>query len=184
MMKCGYFAFQGGDWEAYQSIFKVEIRATEWAFERKREAFGKVAKDEAERLNMVQGIMSKSADFLRRVIHRASRRTRRCHDVVSGTKLQQFSPGGLGVVDFSSEEAPQLVVRSLWKNMIGERPTGYWWCKQVTVPVRQKCSKRTRCRKVCVKNQQKDGGSPIQSIVAKLLRKKQERHYGGPEKLY
>ena len=22
--------------------------------------------------------------------------------------------------------------------MIGERPTGYWWCKQVTVPVQAK----------------------------------------------
>ena len=34
--------------------FKVEeIRATEWAFDRIREAFGEVAKDEAGRLNIV-----------------------------------------------------------------------------------------------------------------------------------
>ena len=25
--------------------------------------------------------------------------------------------------------------------MIGERPTGYWWCKQVTVPVQAKVFK-------------------------------------------
>ena len=36
------------------TIFKVEMRATEWAFERIREAFEKVAKDEAGRLNIVK----------------------------------------------------------------------------------------------------------------------------------
>ena len=44
------------------------MRATEWAFERIREAFEKVAKDEAGRLDIVHGIMLKSTDFLRRVI--------------------------------------------------------------------------------------------------------------------
>ena len=43
-------------------IFKVEVSATEWAFERIREAFEKVAKDEARSLNIVQGIMLKSTD--------------------------------------------------------------------------------------------------------------------------
>ena len=33
-------------------------------------------------------------------------------------------------------------------------------------------------------DKQKDGDSPVQSNVAGLLRKKQEGHYGGPEKLY
>ena len=68
MMKYGYFALKGRDWEKYKSIFKVEKKATEWAFERIREAFEKVAKDEAGRLNIVQGIMLKSTDFLRRII--------------------------------------------------------------------------------------------------------------------
>ena len=62
------------------------------------------------------------------------------------------------------------------KNMTGERPTGYWWYKQVPVPVRLRCSKRTRYRKVCVKtnalkllaNQPKDGDCPTQSIVRGL----------------
>ena len=71
--------------------------------------------------------------------------------------------------------------QSVEKNMNGERPTGHWWYKQVTVPVRQRCSKRMRCRKVCVcvcenlinalkllANQQKDGDSPIQSVVTGL----------------
>ena len=44
MMKYKYFVLRGGDREKSESIFKVEIRATEWAFERIREAFEKVPK--------------------------------------------------------------------------------------------------------------------------------------------
>ena len=44
------------------------------------------------------------------------------------------------------------------------------WYKHLLVSVRQRCSKRMRCRMVCVclTNQQKDGDSPVQSIVAGL----------------
>ena len=41
--------------------------------------------------------------------------------------------------------------QSVEKIMNGERPTGYWWYKQVSVPVRQRFFKRMRHRKVCVK---------------------------------
>ena len=54
-------------------------------------------------------------------------------------------------------------------------PTGYWWYKQVTVPVRQRCSKRMRVPQgVCenlinalklLANQPKDGDCPILSIT-------------------
>ena len=44
MMKCGYFASKDGDSEECKIIFKVEVSATEWAFEGVREAFEKVAK--------------------------------------------------------------------------------------------------------------------------------------------
>ena len=65
--------------------------------------FEKLAKGEAGRLSVVQGILS---------AHRCAR----CHDIVSVPKLQQFSPGGLRVVGFSwEEEALQLVVRNLWR---------------------------------------------------------------------
>ena len=82
---------KGGDWEEYKSIFKVEARATEWAFERIREAFEKVAEEEARRLSTVKRIMLKSTDYLA-AHHCASRRARRCHDVISVPKLQQLSP--------------------------------------------------------------------------------------------
>ena len=56
--------------------------------------------------------------------------------------------------------------------------------QSVTVPVRQMCSKRMRCRKVCenltnalklVANRQKDGDGPIQSIVTQAFVKETEK---------
>ena len=54
MMKQAFFALKRGDWEEYEGIFRVEAKATEWAFDRKHEAFEKVAKDEARKLSTVQ----------------------------------------------------------------------------------------------------------------------------------
>ena len=56
MMKQAFFALKGGDWEEYKSIFRVQAKATEWAFDRIQEAFEKVAKDEARKLSTVQKI--------------------------------------------------------------------------------------------------------------------------------
>ena len=57
MMKQAFFVLKGGDWEEYKSIFRTEVKATEWAFDRIQEAFEKVAKDEARKLSTVQEIM-------------------------------------------------------------------------------------------------------------------------------
>ena len=66
--------------------------------------------------------------------------------------------------------------------MNGERPTGYWWYTQV--PVRQKVLKAHAAPQgLCVNlinalkllaNQQKDGGGPIQSIVADFCERSRE----------
>ena len=64
----GFLALKGGDWEEYESIVRTELNATEWAFDRKEEAFEKVAKDEARTLSTVQEIMIISTDYLRRII--------------------------------------------------------------------------------------------------------------------
>ena len=48
MMSCGCYALKDGDWEEYERIFEVETSATDWAFERIREAFEKVAKMKRE----------------------------------------------------------------------------------------------------------------------------------------
>ena len=65
--------------------------------------------------------------------------------------------------------------------MIGERPTGCWWCKQATVPVRPRFSKLIQYRKVCelLANQQKDGDSPIQSIVIGLCERSRKGRMKG-----
>ena len=38
MMKHTFLALKGGDWEEYKSIFRVQAKATEWAFDRIQEA--------------------------------------------------------------------------------------------------------------------------------------------------
>ena len=67
------------------------------AFDRIKEAFDWIAKDEVEKMRIVQEIMLKSTDFLRRIIA-PRRRTRRCHNVVRVPELQQFLFGGLRLV--------------------------------------------------------------------------------------
>ena len=44
------------------------MKATEWAFDTIKEAFEKVAKDEARNLSTVQEIIIRSTDYLRRII--------------------------------------------------------------------------------------------------------------------
>ena len=45
-MKQAFFALNRGGWEEFESIFKVQAEATEWAHERTQDAFEKLAKDE------------------------------------------------------------------------------------------------------------------------------------------
>ena len=47
--------------------FRVQAKATEWAFDRIQEAFEQVAKDEARKLSTVQEIVSRSTDYFRRI---------------------------------------------------------------------------------------------------------------------
>ena len=55
-----------GDWEEYKGIFRVEVK--EWTFDKIKEAFEQVAQDVAEFLSIVQEIMIRSTDYLRRII--------------------------------------------------------------------------------------------------------------------
>ena len=100
-MKQAFHALKGGDWEEYKSIFRVQAKATEWAFDRKQEAFEKVAKDEARKLSTVQEGMEKYS--LPAVHHRA--------------RQEQFSCGRLRLVGLSGEKAHQLVVCDLWRKI-------------------------------------------------------------------
>ena len=58
MMK--HFALKSGEWEEHQKTFRTDVKATEWAFDRIKESFEKVTKDEARKLSAVQEIMIRS----------------------------------------------------------------------------------------------------------------------------
>ena len=73
MMKQGFVALKSGDWEEYKTTFRKEVNVTEWAFDRIKEEFVQVAKDEARKLSSVQEIMISSTDYSRRIIAPAGR---------------------------------------------------------------------------------------------------------------
>ena len=138
----------------------------EWAFERIRGAFEKVAEEEAGRLSIIQRIMLKSTDYLRSIID----------VVVSVPKLQQFSwkttCGGFQLARSTAAGGAQ----SGEKHIIGERPRGCWRCKQATVRQAKVFKAHAVPQGMCenlinalklLANQQKDGDSQVQSIVAK-----------------
>ena len=69
MMKQDFFALKSGDWEEFKkNTLSTEAEATEWAFDRVKEAFEQVTKDEAKKLSIVQEIMIRRTDYLRRII--------------------------------------------------------------------------------------------------------------------
>ena len=68
-MKQGFYRPEKCEiWEEYKSIFRVEVKATECAFDKVQEAFQQVAQDEAGKLSIVQEIMIRSTGYLRRII--------------------------------------------------------------------------------------------------------------------
>ena len=68
MMKKGFTAFKNGNWEEYKETFRRKMKASEWASDRIKEAVEQVAQDEAGKLSIVQEIMIRSTDYLRRII--------------------------------------------------------------------------------------------------------------------
>ena len=67
-MKENFTALKSGDWEEYKGIFRIEVKATEWTFDRIKEASEQVVQDEAEKLSIVQEILIRSTDYVRRII--------------------------------------------------------------------------------------------------------------------
>ena len=58
------------EWELgeFKETFRKKMKASEWAFDRMKEAFELVVQDEAEKVSIVQEIMLRSTDYLRRII--------------------------------------------------------------------------------------------------------------------
>ena len=68
MMKKGFTAIKNETWEEYKETFRRKMKASEWPFDRIKEAFELVAQDETEKMSIVQEIMLGSTDYLRRII--------------------------------------------------------------------------------------------------------------------
>ena len=114
MMKQGFLALKSGDWDEYKGIFSVEVKAAEWAFDRIKEPFEKVAKDEARKLSIVQEIVIRSTDYLRRIISPGSKETLRCH--TCAPQCTSF-PSENCVWWVSGGKTYKLVVCDLWRKM-------------------------------------------------------------------
>ena len=136
-----------------------------------------MAKYEAGRLSIVQGIMLTSTDFLRRIMAPAGedKEVSRCRICAQTATVFSWKTACGGFQQGRSTAAGCAICG---ENMIGERPTSCWWCKQATVPVRPRCSKahavpQGLCENLInalklLANQQKDGDSPVQSLVTSL----------------
>ena len=117
------------------------MRASEWAFDRVKEAFNLVAKDQVEKMSIVQEIMLKSKDCLRRIIAPVVG-TRRCHNVVPVPELDDY------VWWVTAGKKHKVVVRNLWRRgTTGGNRAGCSSCKQGKALSRRRSSKRMRYRR-------------------------------------
>ena len=120
-----------------KNTFRKEVKATEWAFDRIKEAFGKVSQDEARKMSIVQEIMIGSTDYLRRIIVPVGGRG----GVTPVPALQQLPLGRLHLVGLREKSTQLGGVRYVERNTIGSNRTGFWSYKQVTVLRRPRYTK-------------------------------------------
>ena len=68
MMRKSFFATRDGSWEEFRKGCSEKEKASEWTLEKIREAYEKVAREEIGRLGIVQEMLRKSTDLLRRIV--------------------------------------------------------------------------------------------------------------------
>ena len=107
------------------------MKVTGWAFDRNKEAFEKVTKDEARKLSTVQESMMISTDYLRRIIPPAGEQRG-----VMMSYLCPHCPDGKIAFGWSlGEKSTQIGGAEATK-------TGSWWCKQAKVLTGPRSSER------------------------------------------
>ena len=154
----------------FENTFRKEVKASEWASDRIKEAFEQVAQDEAEKLSIVQY-------RLLAAYHRASRRAGRSHNVLFVPALHRFPLGRLHLVGLRRKRTQQLVVRDLWRetrkqpNWLLVVQTGGTFeqamvFKAHAVP-QGLCENLVNALKLLV-NRQEDGDGLCQNIVTNL----------------
>ena len=171
-----FFALKSGEWEEYKHTFRNEVKVTEWAFDRIKEAFEKVAKDEARKLSTVQEIMIRSTDYLQRIIAPAGGQ-----GGVTMSYLCQHR-NSFPMEDYvwwvsAVRKAYKLVVRDLWRKIRLWKQPNRLLVVQTRESVNQTRSSERMQAKVCwnlinalklLSNQQEDGDGLIQNIVTNL----------------
>ena len=119
---------KSGEWEEYKNTFRKEVRVLELAFDRIKEAFEKVAKDEARMLSTVQI----TSDGSSRQWQGGVTMSCLCPHCDS-FPMEDHVWWSLGEKGATIGGA-RLVVTST----TGSNQTGSWWCKRVKVVIRDK----------------------------------------------
>ena len=103
-MKQGFLALKSGEWEEYEkTLSTMKSKFSEWAFDRIKKTFKKVAKGEARKEHRPRNHDRKHR--LRATHHRASGEARRRYDVTHVPALQQFPDGRLRLMGLWKERA-------------------------------------------------------------------------------
>ena len=98
-----------------KNTFRNEVKVSEWAFDRIKEAFEKVGKDEARKQSAVLEIMIRSAAYLRRIIAPGEGQ--------GGVSMSYLCPhcDSFPMEDYvwwvSGEKTYKLVVCDLWRKI-------------------------------------------------------------------
>ena len=167
-MRHAYYAGKSGDWKGYKKAHWDKNGIGEWAFIEVKESYDKVAWEDIGRLGIAQDILRKSTDFLRRIIALASG--------VGGVTLSQRTIwwGSLGHGDGNNRKKKQ---RSWWcaacRQFDWRVSTGYLVRQDCIDPLEAKCFCDNMINSLkLLMNQQRDGDSPVDSIVTGLREKK------------
>ena len=153
-----------------------------------KEAFEKVAKDEARKLSIVQEIMIRSTDYLRRIIAPAGRQ--------GGVTMSDLCPhcNRFPMKDYVWWVSGRKNTHFWMCTICGEKvrleatKTGSWWCKQAKVLIRPKSSEgmhylRALCGNLInARTNTKMEDGLIQHIVTNLCGGEQEGCHGGVER--
>ena len=141
-MKKGFTALKNGTWEEFQETFKEQMKDSERAFDRIKEAFDLVAQDENEKMSIVQEIILRNTDFLWRIISPAGGQ--------GGVTVSYLCPNcnSFPLEDYvwwvSGENPQSGGARCVEKSTTGSNQTGFWSGKLEKVLSRPRFSKRTR----------------------------------------
>ena len=132
-----------------QNTFRNEVKVTGWASERTKEAFEKVAKDEARKLSIIQENMIRSTDYLRHIIAPVGGQ--------GGVTMSYLCPhcNSFPIEDYvwwvseGEKHTTNWWCTIFGKKTTGSNQTGSWWCNQAKVLTRPRSLKCMQYLREC-----------------------------------